>query len=137
MLLYTSPCECPFNVPLSGETFSSGPYRQLLKVPHPGVNLVFIIRSSFESLIQLINYSSFKNFQNFQKTSSFVKKDSVFLFRPVNFLGGRHNRFTIAATFGATASTCMELFFSGKSGIFIEGGPPWVKGKYGTSQPDP
>ena len=103
----------------------------------PGVNFVFITRSSFESLIQLISYSSFKNFQNFQKTSSFVKKDSVFLFRPVNFLGGRHNRFTIAATFGATASTCMELFFSGKSGIFIEGGPPWVKGKYGTSLPDP
>lgn len=49
------------------------------------------------------------------------------LLTPVNFLGGRHNRFTIAATFGATASTCMELFFSGKSGIFIEGGPPWVK----------
>ena len=114
----------------------------------PGVNFVFITRSSFESLIQkneagksnvsrITLYSSFKNFQNFQKTSSFVKKDSVFLFRPVNFLGGRHNRFTIAATFGATASTCMELFFSGKSGIFIEGGPPWVKGKYGTSQPDP
>ena len=81
MLLYTSPCECPFNVPLSGETFSSGPYRQLLKVPHPGVNLVFIIRSSFESLIQkneagksnvsrITLYYSFKIFEiTFQKDS--------------------------------------------------------------------
>ncbi|XP_073251010.1 stimulated by retinoic acid gene 6 protein-like isoform X2 [Porites lutea] len=49
------------------------------------------------------------------------------LLTPINFLRGRHNRFTIAATFGATASTCMELFFSEKTGMFIEGGPPWVK----------
>ena len=81
MLLYTSPCERPFNVPLSGETFSSGPYRQLLEVPHPGVNFVFIIRSSFESLIQkneagksnvsrITLYYSFKIFEiTFQKDS--------------------------------------------------------------------
>ncbi|KAM7426632.1 hypothetical protein ABFA07_022108 [Porites harrisoni] len=49
------------------------------------------------------------------------------LLTPVNFLRGRHNRFTIAATFGATASTCLELFLDGEEEIFIVGGPPWVK----------
>ena len=84
VLSYTSACEYPGlsysgtvnNVPLSGEAFSSGPYRQLLEVPPPppGVNFVFIIRSSFESLIQkdeagksnvsrITLYSSFKNFK--------------------------------------------------------------------------
>ena len=80
----------------------------------------------------LLHLGSFITFRPYTPGVNFV-----FLFSPVNFLRGRHNRFTIAATFGATASTCMELFFSGKSGIFIEGGPPWVKGKYGTSLPDP
>ncbi|CAH3020701.1 unnamed protein product, partial [Porites evermanni] len=46
---------------------------------------------------------------------------------PVNFLHGRHNRFTIATTFGATAVKCLELFFDGtEGGIFIVEGPPWV-----------
>ncbi|XP_073251693.1 stimulated by retinoic acid gene 6 protein-like [Porites lutea] len=49
------------------------------------------------------------------------------LLTPVNFLRGRHNRFTIATTFGATAVKCLELFFDEKGGIFIVGGPPWVK----------
>ncbi|KAM7426477.1 hypothetical protein ABFA07_022242 [Porites harrisoni] len=49
------------------------------------------------------------------------------LLTPVNFLRGRHNRFTIAATFGATASTCLDLFLDGEEEIFIVGGPPWVK----------
>ena len=65
-----------------------------------------------------------------------MKREGFLLFRPVNFLRGRHNRFTIATTFGATAVKCLELFFDEKGGIFIVGGPPWVKGKYGTSVPD-
>ena len=67
---------------------------------------------------------------------SSLKGTVFFLFRPVNFLRGRHNRFTIAATFGATASTCLELFLLGNEEIFIVGGPPWVKGEYGTSVPE-
>ena len=67
---------------------------------------------------------------------SSLKGTVFFLFRPVNFLRGRHNRFTIAATFGATASTCLDLFLDGEEEIFIVGGPPWVKGEYGTSVPE-
>ena len=67
---------------------------------------------------------------------SSLKGTVFFLFRPVNFLRGRHNRFTIAATFGATASTCLELFLDREGHIFIVGGPPWVKGEYGTSVPE-
>ena len=71
------------------------------------------------------------------KTRPFSLKGTVFfLLRPVNFLRGRHNRFTIAATFGATASTCLELFLDGEGEIFMVGGPPWAKGEYGTSVPE-
>lgn len=59
--------------------------------------------------------------------------ESVFLFRPVNFFS-KHNRYTIAVTFGATASTCASLFvhafFDGVDvGLISLTGPPWVKGK--------
>ncbi|XP_020614198.1 stimulated by retinoic acid gene 6 protein-like [Orbicella faveolata] len=47
---------------------------------------------------------------------------------PINFLGGFSNRYTIAATFGATASTCLTLFLSG-NGFFSLPGPAWVKGE--------
>lgn len=60
----------------------------------------------------------------------------IFLSRPVNILNSfsRHNRFSIAATFGATASTCVNLFVhtfvgNGGSGLITLTGPPWVKGK--------
>ena len=45
---------------------------------------------------------------------------SFFVFRPVNFLHSfsYSNRFTIAVTFGATASSCLELFFSLATGGF-------------------
>lgn len=42
---------------------------------------------------------------------------------PINFLGSFNNRFTIAATFGATAST---FFTNAKSGLFTIPGPAWV-----------
>lgn len=47
---------------------------------------------------------------------------------PVNFLGGLSNRYTIAATFGATASKCATLFLYTASGINIYqlGGPGWL-----------
>ena len=50
------------------------------------------------------------------------------VFRPINFLGGFSNRYSIAATFGATASTCLAMFVSGK-GSFPLSGPAWVKGE--------
>ena len=85
-------------------------------------------------------YYSFKifeiTFQNTSLLSLFIKRDGFFLFRPVNFLRGRHNRFTIGATFGATASTCLELFLDQEGEILMVGGPPWVKGEYGTSVPE-
>ena len=51
VLSYTSSCEYPGfsysgtvnNVPLSDEAFSSGPFRQLLEVPHPGVDGLNVI----------------------------------------------------------------------------------------------
>ncbi|CAH3146311.1 unnamed protein product [Porites lobata] len=48
---------------------------------------------------------------------------------PINFLRSfsYSNRFTIAATFGATASTCLRIFTYGKTGLFPLGGPAWVK----------
>ena len=55
-----------------------------------------------------------------------TKNSSFFLFRPINFLGSFKNRFTIAATFGATAST---FFTNAKSGLFTIPGPAWVTGK--------
>ena len=39
-------------------------------------------------------------------------------FRPFDFLGGFSNRFTIAVTFGATSSTCLNMFLKPKNGIF-------------------
>ena len=54
----------------------------------------------------------------------------VSILRPINFLRSfsYSNRFTIAATFGATASTCLRIFTEGKTGLFPLGGPAWVKG---------
>ena len=52
----------------------------------------------------------------------------LFLFRPINFLGGFSNRYTIAVTFGATASTCLAMFWS-ENGLFSLPGPAWVKGE--------
>jgi len=42
---------------------------------------------------------------------------------PINFLGSFKNRFTIAATFGATAST---FFTNARSGLFTLPGPAWL-----------
>lgn len=52
----------------------------------------------------------------------------LFLFRPINFLGGFSNRYTIAVTFGATASTCLLMFVERHS-FFHLPGPAWVKGE--------
>ena len=41
-----------------------------------------------------------------------------FPFRPFDFLGGFSNRFTIAVMFGATSSTCLNMFLKPKNGIF-------------------
>lgn len=47
---------------------------------------------------------------------------------PFNFLGGFSNRFTIAVTFGATASSCLQMFFNSKNGLFQMTDPAgWVK----------
>lgn len=55
-----------------------------------------------------------------------------FLFSPVNFLGGLSNRYTIAATFGATASKCATLFLYTASDInmYQLGGPGWLNSKF-------
>ena len=55
----------------------------------------------------------------------------VFFSRPFNFLRGFTNRFTIAATFGATASTCLELFTRGQTLFHILGDTPWLRGMAG------
>ena len=49
--------------------------------------------------------------------------------RPINFLRSfsYSNRFTIAATFGATASTCLQLLL--KPQLFPPNSPGWVKGE--------
>ena len=49
---------------------------------------------------------------------------------PINFLrSSKSNRFAIAATFGATASTCLILFADpNHMKFFPEGSHPWVKG---------
>lgn len=47
---------------------------------------------------------------------------------PFNFLGGFSNRYTIAVTFGATASTCLRMFLNPKYGIFQMPDPAgWVQ----------
>ncbi|XP_067046352.1 stimulated by retinoic acid gene 6 protein-like isoform X2 [Acropora muricata] len=50
---------------------------------------------------------------------------------PINFLqSSKANRFAIAATFGATASTCLDLALSSDlsdKNVFPEGSHPWVK----------
>ena len=106
--------------------------------------IVFIVPSSIQkngagksNVSRITLYYSFKIFEiTFQNTSFSLKGTVFFLLRPVNFLRGRHNRFTIAATFGATASTCLELFLDGEGEIFMVGGPPWAKGESGTSVPE-
>ncbi|KAJ7371470.1 hypothetical protein OS493_025369 [Desmophyllum pertusum] len=46
---------------------------------------------------------------------------------PINFLGaGFSNRYTIAATFGATANTCLVMFLN-RDSMFSLPGPAWVK----------
>ena len=53
-----------------------------------------------------------------------------FLFRPMNFLGGLSNRWTIAATFGATGSTVMTMALGGGNSIsFVPSESPWVGSK--------
>ena len=57
---------------------------------------------------------------------------SFFIFRPVNFLHSfsYSNRFTIAVTFGATASSCLGLFFSFATGEFASSGVSvWLEGE--------
>ncbi|CAH3157447.1 unnamed protein product [Pocillopora meandrina] len=47
---------------------------------------------------------------------------------PMNFLGGLSNRWTIAATFGATGSTLITMAIVGKGGIsIVPSDSPWVK----------
>ena len=58
-----------------------------------------------------------------------VEMSKLLVFRPINFLGGFSNRYTIAATFGATASTCLSMFLY-RDGFFSLPGPAWVKGKW-------
>ena len=41
-----------------------------------------------------------------------------FPFRAFDFLCGFSNRFTIAVMFGATSSTCLNMFLQPKNGIF-------------------
>ncbi|XP_074608070.1 stimulated by retinoic acid gene 6 protein-like [Acropora palmata] len=50
---------------------------------------------------------------------------------PINFLrSSKSNRFAIAATFGATASTCLALF-ANLGNFFPEDSHPWVKVEVG------
>ena len=50
-------------------------------------------------------------------------------FRPFDFLSGFGNRFTIAVIFGATSSTCLNIFLQPKNGIFQMPDPAgWVSG---------
>lgn len=46
---------------------------------------------------------------------------------PVNFLSSFKNRFTIAATFGATATTCLSLFLGPQYSFFSTSSPGWLK----------
>ena len=50
-------------------------------------------------------------------------------FSPVNFLSSFKNRFTIAATFGATATTCLSLFLGPQYSFFSTSSPGWLKGE--------
>ena len=57
---------------------------------------------------------------------------SFFVFRPLNFLRSfsYSNRFTIAATFGATANSCLGLFFSLTPVAFaFPSVPGWLNGE--------
>ena len=62
-----------------------------------------------------------------------VHSDNIsvsFFFRPMNFLGGLSNRWTIAVTFGATGSTVMTMAIVGKGGIsIVPSESPWVKSR--------
>lgn len=51
---------------------------------------------------------------------------------PINFLrSSKSNRFAIAATFGATASTCLTLFLlPNHFEFFSEDSSPWLKGMF-------
>ena len=54
-----------------------------------------------------------------------------FPFRPFDFLIGFGNRFTIAVMFGATCSTCLNMFLQPENGIFQMPDPAgWVQGKW-------
>ena len=54
-----------------------------------------------------------------------------FPFRPFNFLSDFGNRFTFAVMFGATSSTCLNMFLQPKNGIFQMPDPAgWVQGKW-------
>ena len=54
-----------------------------------------------------------------------------FSFRPFDFLSGFGNRFTFAVMFGATSSTCLNMFLQQKNGIFQMPDPAeWVQGKW-------
>ena len=53
-----------------------------------------------------------------------------FPFRPFDFLSGFGNRFTMAVMFGATSSTCLNMFLQLKNGISQMPDPAgWVQGK--------
>ena len=53
-----------------------------------------------------------------------------FFFRPMNFLGGLSNRWTIAVTFGATGSTLITMAIVGKGGISIVPSESlWIKSR--------
>ena len=66
------------------------------------------------------------------KNKNFYGLFVFLLFSPINFLGGLSNRYTIAATFGATASKCATLFLNtvSKNATFDLGGPDWLKSKF-------
>ncbi|XP_066030100.1 stimulated by retinoic acid gene 6 protein-like [Pocillopora verrucosa] len=81
-------------------------------------------------------YSIFKLFIIF--ILAFVKRRVKFepqncncyhgLLIPFDFLGGFSNKFTIAVIFGATSSTCLDIFLRPKDGIFQMADPAgWVQ----------
>ncbi|XP_066016865.1 stimulated by retinoic acid gene 6 protein-like isoform X5 [Pocillopora verrucosa] len=52
---------------------------------------------------------------------------------PFDFLSGFGNRFTIAVMFGATSSTCLNMFLQPENGIFQMPDPAgWVQGSCST-----
>ena len=63
-----------------------------------------------------------------------VHSDNIsvsFFFRPMNFLGGLSNRWTIAVTFGATGSTLITMALGGSVGgiSIVPSESPWVKSR--------